>query len=207
MSANQNTRQRRKEERPAQIIEAALTLFAERGFSATRLDDVAAQAGIAKGTLYLYFSSKEALMEAVVRRYVVPKLEQGEHLLAHYQGTASELLRELLRRWWADLDEGPEASVLKLIVSESGNFPDLTRFFVNTVVVRGRLLLRNIIDRGIQQGEFRTCNVDYVSRLLIAPVIYSAIWLKSFKQFDAPIDLPSFADSHIDTVLNGLLIK
>ncbi len=200
-------RQRRKHERPDEIVAAALALFSERGFSATRLEDVATRAGVAKGTLYLYFPSKEALLEAVVHRYVVPKLAQGEKLLQDYHGDTKSLLRELLGAWWADVDDSPESSVPKLMVAEAGNFPELTQFFVQAVVLRGRQLFRQIIRRGIERGELRNCNVDHVSRLLIAPIIYSAIWLKSFRQFDEAIDFQAFAESHIELVLNGLTVR
>ena len=107
--------------------------------------------------------------------------------------------------WWSRLADSPEASVPKLIIAESGNFPELASFFVNTVVLRGRQLLRLVIERGIQRGELRACNIDHVSRLLIAPIIYYSIWLKSLKQFDEPVDMEAFAESHVDTMLRGLL--
>lgn len=197
-------RQRRKQKRPDEIIDAALALFSERGFSATRLEDVAVRAGVAKGTVYLYFASKEALLQAAVRRFVVPRLEQGEQLVQQHTGDTASLLREMVMGWWSRLADSPEASVPKLIIAESGNFPELARFFVNTVVLRGRRLLRLVIERGIERGELRACNVDHVSRLLIAPVIYYSIWLTSLKQFDEPVDMQAFAESHVDTMLKGL---
>lgn len=200
------TRQRRKHKRPEEIVNAALALFSERGFSATRLEDVADRAGVAKGTVYLYFSSKEALLQAAVRQFVVPRLEQGEQLVQQHSGDTASLLRELVMGWWSKLADSPETSVPKLIIAESGNFPDLARYFVDSVVLRGRRLLRVVIERGIQRGELHDCNVDHVSRLFIAPIIYYAIWLKSLKPFDEPLDMQAFAESHINTILNGIAI-
>ena len=126
-------RQRRKEARPAEILAAALDLFVERGFAATKLDDVAARAGVSKGTLYLYFVSKEELFKAVIQQGILPVLEQGEEMLAQHSGDTASLLCDLINRWWKVVGNTKLAGILKLIVSEAGNFPEVARYFHDNV--------------------------------------------------------------------------
>src|SRR5690606_34673041 len=129
---------RRKEARPGEIVEAALALFGERGFAATRLEEVAARAGVSKAALYRYFPGKQALFEAAVRHAILPRLEAVEELVARerYEGSSADLLRFLFDRLGALVDS--DASVLpKLVIAEAGNFPKLAEFYVETVVKRG----------------------------------------------------------------------
>src|SRR5580700_10894247 len=118
---------RRKDARPGEIVAASLACFAERGFAATRLEDVARRAGVTKGTLYLYFPNKEELFEAVVRQALVPNIERGEALLDE-AGEPAALLLERLMRSWAELALSPAGAIPKIIISEAGNFPELARF-------------------------------------------------------------------------------
>ncbi len=145
---------RRKEARPKEILAAALALFAERGFAATRLDDVALRAGVTKGTLYLYFPNKEELFEAVVRQALVPNLERGEALLDEADEPAALLLERLMRSW-AELALSPAGAIPKIIISEAGNFPELARFYREEVVDRGIGLMRRVLRLGVERGEFR----------------------------------------------------
>ncbi len=145
-------RRRRKEARPQELTAAALELFTERGFAATRLEDIAARAGVSKGTLYLYFDSKEALFEAVIREGIIPAMNEGRTMLEEHQGSASELLRCLLLGWWELLGESPLGGVPKLMVSEAGNFPKVAAFYRENVIDPGRALLREALQRGMDQG-------------------------------------------------------
>src|SRR5262245_24809918 len=120
---------RRKEARPEEIVSAALDLFVERGFAATRLEEVARRAGVSKGTTYLDFESKETLFQAVVRRALVPTLEEGEALLASHEGSSSDLLAKLIRTWWERTGVSKSSGILKLVIAESANFPDITRIY------------------------------------------------------------------------------
>jgi AcrR family transcriptional regulator len=129
-------------------------LFAERGFAATRLDDVALRAGVTKGTLYLYFPNKEELFEAVVRQALVPSLEWGEALLGKPDEPAA-LLMERLMRSWTELALSPAGAIPKIIISEAGNFPELARFYREEVVDRGMALMRRVLHLGVDRGQFR----------------------------------------------------
>jgi AcrR family transcriptional regulator len=197
---------RRKQARPGEIAAAALDLFTERGFAATRLDDVAHRAGVTKGTVYLYFRNKDALFRAAVRVFVLPELERAEEQVAHFKGDTRDLVRQLVHRWWDTVGETHLCGVPKLVVAEAKNFPDLGRFFVNKVVRRGRKLFAAVIKRGVGRGEFKPCDVNHAARVLIAPLVFAAIWERSLRPYDRDsYDVRRYLDLHIDTFLNGLV--
>jgi AcrR family transcriptional regulator len=195
---------RRKEARPEEILDAALTLFTLKGFSATRMDDVAKQAGISKGTLYLYFDSKDAIFRSVVETLIGPQLKQIEKRVDEFQGSNEELLRELVQGWWRNVAESNLSAIPKLIVSESGNFPELAEYFVNNVVKRMRKVFIRVIDRGISSGEFRDCDSKAAARLLQAPVVQAVIWKHSMQQWDDAGDARAYISLHLDIFFKGL---
>ena len=172
--------ERRKEERPAELLAAALDLFVERGYAATRLDDVAVRAGVSKGTLYLYFENKEELFKAVVRESIVARISQTQDLALRFDGPREELLRMLVQRWWQQYGCTPAAGISKLIMAESGNFPEIARFFVDEVIEPWHRLYRQVIADGIARGEFRPVDVEYVVQVLTAPLVMLTLWNRSF---------------------------
>jgi AcrR family transcriptional regulator len=195
---------RRKEARPDEILAAALASFAERGFAATRLEDVAAGAEISKGTLYLYFKSKEELFEAVVRAKLLPNLERIEALAAAFEGPSADLLQRLLLTI-ADVVDSRTGAIPKLVIAEAGNFPELARFYLDEVVRRGLRLIGKILRRGIGRGEFRPIDVDHAVFCVIAPMLIAALWKNSLEPHDdAPLDVPRLAQAHLDLLLRGL---
>jgi AcrR family transcriptional regulator len=196
---------RRKQARPAELTAAALELFVERGYAATRLEDVARRAGVSKGTLYLYFDSKEALFKAVVREGLVAALERGERMLAEHRGSAAVLLRDLMQGWWEVIGNTPFGGLPKLMASECRNFPELGKFYHEEVISRGYRLIQQVVERGIRKGEFRRLDPDYVTRLVIAPVTLLAIWRHSFDFCDSHrLDPQRYLDHHVNLLLNGL---
>ena len=126
--------ERRKDARPQELLAAALDLFVERGYAGTRLDDVASLAGVSKGTLYLYFENKEELFKAVVRENIVAALVDAEDLIAGFEGHSSVLLRKLVVSWWQRIGQTKLSGISKLMMAESGNFPDVARFYHEEVV-------------------------------------------------------------------------
>jgi len=197
--------ERRKEARPHELIAAALDLFVEKGFAATRLEDVAAKAGVSKGTLYLYFDNKEALFKAVVQEGILPVIEEGEALLQQYQGPASELLRLVVYRWWETVGASQLAGIIKLMLSEAQNFPEVAQFHYDQVVLRGKRIFAYVVELGIRQGEFRALPVDHCVRLLLAPLLMLAIWRYSLGVCEAePVDAESYLKTYLDMALGGL---
>jgi len=197
-------RRRRKDERPSELIAAALDLFVDRGFAATRLDDVAARAGVSKGTLYLYFESKEALFKAVIEDAIVPLLAAAEDEIASYQGDSVDLLRRLLLGWWEQIGATRLAGVPKLLIAEARNFPDVAQYYHDTVILRGRGLLRTLLQRGIERGEFRPLDLETAIDVIYAPLMMFVVWRSSMcfcSKETAPAD---YLKTHFDLLVQGL---
>jgi AcrR family transcriptional regulator len=197
---------RRKDERPTEIIEAALATFSERGFAGTRLDDVARRAGVTRGTLYLYFRSKEDLFKAVVRQMILPMIQIREEMIE----ASTEPTADLLRKFILSFPEIVAGSVIpaipKLVIAEARNFPDLAQFYFDEVLSRARARVRMLIRRGIERGEFRAIDVDHAFYCLIGPIFSGAIWQHTFQPHDSePFDFPALCRAHVDLLLNGLL--
>ncbi len=200
------TRRRRKDARPAELVAAALELFVAKGYAATRLDDVARKAGVAKGTVYLYFANKQALFHGVIQHAIVPEVERGEQQLNQHRGPIAELLRDVLADWMQLLSDSPFSRIPKLMASDADKFPDLTRTFHDAVLSRGKNLLEKVLQRGVERGEFRPMDIESTVEVLL-----SALWMPSIARHS-----PSFhvSERHnpqvyftalIDLVRHGLL--
>ncbi len=198
-------RRRRKEARPEEILTAALESFAARGFAATRIEDVAARAGISKGTLYLYFAGKEELFKAVVRQALLPNLARIEALAASFEGPSAVLLERLLATV-AGVINSRLGAIPKLVIAEAGNFPDLAHFYLDEVVRRGLGLIGRILRRGIERGEFRAIDVDHAVFCVIAPMLIAALWKSSLEPHDeaGPLNVQALVRAHLDLLLRGL---
>jgi AcrR family transcriptional regulator len=177
----------------------------ERGYAATRIEEIARRAGVSKGTMYLYFRNKEALFRAVVSTSMVPTVERGEELARSHRGTSRELLASILLSWWDVLETSPASGLTKLMIAETGNFPGPTRTFLTEVFLRRRRLLARIIRRGVRDGEFRRVDAELAVRLAIAPILLASIWKHSFQERRTkPFDLRSLVRLHADTFLRGI---
>ncbi len=197
--------QRRKTARPAEIVAAALEVFVERGYEATKLEEVALHAGVTKGTIYLYFENKEALLKAVVRETIVPAIAQGEQTVAEHRGSAADLLRRLLLGWWELIGETSLSGIPKLMMAEAANFPELARFYYDEVVTRGQRLMGGVLERGIRDGEFRPVDVKVAVKLAMAPLVHAASWRHSFALCTREdFDVAKYIDSHLDIFLRGI---
>lgn len=198
---------RRKEARPQELLDAALDLFVEKGFAATRIEEVARRAGVSKGTLYLYFQSKEELLKAVVRQNVAAKIAEGSSLVDGFQGRASELLTLVLRGWWERIGETQASGILKLMMSEVGNFPDLAEFYVREVIEPSHALLARVLQQGVDRGEFRPTDLQYTVHALVAPMLFVSMQMHSVGPCmgtERQIDPRRFVEVQIDLVLHGL---
>ncbi len=197
-------RQRRKDARPSEILEAGLALFAERGFAATRLEDVAKRAGIAKGTVYLYFSSKESLFEAALKDRMVSTMEGVGELTASFAGSTEELLRLVLARIYGQMIEGDAGVLLRILIGEGDRFPDLVTLYREIALAKGIATMKGILKRAEARGELRVSADDVDPRMIVAPIAILAIGGKVFGQ-ESLTDRDKFLDRHLDLVLRGLL--
>jgi len=198
---------RRKEARPQELLDAALGLFVERGFSATRLDDVGRRAGVSKGTLYLYYASKEDLFKAVVRENVVPLLGEAEVMIRDHAGSSALLLRLILLGWWERIGETRLSGITKLVMAEAGNFPELARFYNEEVILRGNAMLARVLERGVASGEFRPLDIAQTTSIIAAPIMMMMMWKHSFGSPWAMQAITPQAYLHgvTDLLLRGLL--
>ncbi|MFZ6689673.1 TetR/AcrR family transcriptional regulator [Undibacterium sp. SXout11W] len=200
--------ERRKEARPQELLAAALDLFVERGFAATRLDDVAKAAGVSKGTLYLYFSSKEDLFKAVVRESIVPLIGEAEGMIGEFSGDSEELFRAVMTNWWQNIGTTKLSGLPKLMMAEAGNFPELARFYQEEVVNRGEKLVATMLARGMQRGEIREVDLEIDARLLIAPMLMMMMWKHSSGVCMVEEEkLGTYLEHYIEMALHGLMIK
>jgi AcrR family transcriptional regulator len=203
-------RQRRKEARPQELLDAALDLFVERGFAATRSEDVAARAGVSKGTLYLYYPSKEELLKEVIRHNVVNQIAEGVDIVRQFEGSSSELLARMLRLWWERIGETRASGIIKLMTSEVRNFPEVAQFYVDEVIAPSNRMLVKVIERGIERGEFReTLNVPEVVHAIVAPMVLLAMNKHSLGACSAGflLDPKAVTEALIDLALNGLTTR
>ncbi|SRR5579885_870388 len=199
--------QRRKEARPAELARAALACFAERGFAAASLDEIAARAGVTKGTLYLYFPNKEALFKEVVRQALVPWIAAFEAKVRASDSPTHQL--ERLISVWPEFVAAPHLAVLpKLMIAEAGNFPELAQFYLREVIARARRLVTGILRRGMARGEFRRTDPKAAFFTVIAPLLIAVVWRHSFEQHDdTPIDVASLCKTHTAILLDGLVAR
>jgi AcrR family transcriptional regulator len=200
-------RQRRKQARPMELLDAALDLFVERGFKATRSEDVAARAGVSKGTLYLYYPSKEELLKAVIRHNVVNQIAEGSEIIRQFKGNSAELLAMVLLLWWERIGETRASGIIKLMTSEVRNFPEVAQFYVDEVVTPSNQMLAQVIQRGIDRGEFRGVNVPEVVHALVGPLIFLVLNKHSLGACSISFLLQPrlVITALIDMVLNGLV--
>jgi len=199
--------ERRKDARPGELLQAALDLFVEKGFAATRSEEVAARAGVSKGTLFLYFPSKEELFKAVVVENLSGRFGEWNREFEAYEGSTSDMLRHCMRLWWERIGTTRISGLTKLMLGEGANFPELAEFYRREVVQPGHRLMRRILQRGIDSGEFAPVDVDLAIYTVIAPMIFlmltqhaPAVCIDS----DAVVDPDRYIAMQAETVLHGL---
>ncbi len=199
--------ERRKQSRPGELLGAALELFVERGYAATRLDEVAARAGVSKGTLYLYFESKEELFKAVVRETIVPLIDAYRRDVEGSGEPSAVLLERFFREWWERFGATRLAGLAKLIIAEAGNFPEVARFFHDEVIEPNGAVLAAMIERGVARGEFVAVDVRTAVHLWMAPLVLKAIWAHSLDALCPPqarVEPEEFLLAHTRLVLASL---
>lgn len=196
---------RRKEARPGEIGAAALEMFVEKGFAATRLDDVAARAGVSKGTVYLYFESKEALFKAAIEAAMTPAVEAAEALASAADRPAADLLRCFVDGWWRMVGSTSLGGLPKLLVAESGNFPEIAHWFHDSMVRRAQKAMARIIAAGIARGEFRAADADLTARIFFAPMFSYVVWQRAFGAAMCELPPPQrFLGAAVDLLIRGL---
>lgn len=206
-SAAPRSRQRRKDARPQELLDAATRLFTTQGLAATRAEDVARLAGVSKGTLYLYYPSKAELFKAAVRHHLVQFIVDGAELVDNYQDSTSTLLQLLARNWWERIGSSQASGLVLLIMNEATAFPELVKFYLSEVLAPSNALLCRIIERGIARGEFRPLDVQSVAHAMLAPAHFLIVQRHIAQGCpDNPIQLnpECFMQTQIELLLRGL---
>jgi len=204
---NTHKRERRKQARPGELLDAALDLFVEKGFSAARVDEVAARAGVSKGTLFLYFQSKEDLFKAVVRENIVHQFPKWQEEFVLFQGSSADMLRYALLSWWERIGKTRASGIAKLVMSEAQNFPEIAEFYQEEVIQPGNAMIRRILERGMHSGEFRLLDLEQAVHIIVAPMIFLMMWKHSMGACAASaktLDPEQFIHMQVDVLLHGI---
>ena len=203
-------RGRRKEARPGELLDAALDLFVEKGFAATRSEEVAARAGVSKGTLFLYFPSKEELFKAVVRENISGRFAEWNEEFENFEGSTPEMVRYCMRVWWERIGATRASGITKLIIGEARNFPDIAAFYHQEVIAPGTKLVRRILERGVARGEFGAIDIDYTVFSIVAPMVYLTMMKHSVGACvpaDFQVDPARYVETQVDNLLHGLCVR
>ena len=196
---------RRKEARPGDIVAAALAVFAEKGFAGARIDEIARRAGVSKGTVYLYFETKDDLFRAVVHDAIIPNIDEIGATSLAADLPFPDVLRTLLPRFAELVTTRPIGAVVKMVVGESRNFPELARVWHDEVIAKGIDLISALIRRGQARGEIRPGDPRTYAFSIMGPILIGVLWRETFTPIGgAAIDLPAVARQHVETVLEGL---
>lgn len=198
--------QRRKEDRPAEITEAAMAAFAEKGYAATKVDEVARRAGVSKGLLYLYFKTKEDLFKAVIRSFLSPRIDTLISNIEETELSAEEFLRGPFLEFARSLPRSPAKILVRLMIAEGPKHPDLISWYWDNVVSRALAATRTLIERGVAKGEFRKSALNEFPQLLVTPVFFSVIWMILFQRH-SKLDTDRFIEAHVDMVLESIKAK
>jgi TetR/AcrR family transcriptional regulator len=210
VSQERAKRERRKEARPGELLAAALDLFVEKGYAATRVEEVAQRAGVSKGTLFLYFTSKEELFKAVVRENISGRFAEWSNELETYEGSSEDLVRYCMTSWWERIGSTKASGIPKLMMSEAGNFPEIAKFYQEEVLQPGNALIKRILKRGVDRGEFGEVDPDYGVYSILAPMIFLAMWKHSSGSCGdprIPLNPERYIAAQLKTLLHGLSVR
>lgn len=198
-------RERRKDARPRELLDAALVLFVKQGFAATKAEDVAKHAGVSKGTLFLYFSSKEELFKAVVRENIAGQFSEFNTELDRFTGSTEALLRTFMTAWWERVGATHSAGICKLMVSEGGQFPELADFYRSEVIDPACQVIGRVLARGVLRGELKAMQVPHSVYSVLAPILFLMLWNSAPSLSGTrALDGRAFLNTQIDVLLNGI---
>lgn len=206
LPAGQPKFRRRKADRPDEIVAAAFEVFAEKGFAAARLDDIAARAGVSKGAIYLYFATKEDIFQAVVEQGVAPNLHNLAALAAANPQTFPDLIRAFAKVMAHVASTTPLGGIIKMVIGEARNFPELARVWHDRLIVPALGALTAAIAAAQARGEIRAGDPRHYAAGLISPLLVGVMWRETFTPIGAePFDLPALMEQHVETVLRGMV--
>jgi TetR/AcrR family transcriptional regulator len=198
--------ERRKESRPKELLAAALDVFVDKGYAAARLEDVANNAGVSKGTLYLYFKNKEDLFKTVLQESIIPLINQFADEVKDSALGCDDLIRLFFQQWWIRFGSTKLSGICKLMTAEAGNFPELATFFQQEIIEQNNRLLGSLVQRGIDAGEYKVARLDLALHLWMAPLVMHTVWCNSVGRClpERPFGDEEYVAQHIEFVLATL---
>ncbi len=194
---------RRKEARPAEIVEAGISEFATYGFDGARLERIAKIAGISKATIYLYYPSKEALFLAAVEEHVISVMADNESFLDSFDGTTAEMLARLLRGIYGRFTNGRAQTLFRILITEGDRIPEIVTDYHTMTIKRGTALLRRILERGIMRGEVADGPILQNPQVVIAPAMFFALHNMMFHRAGT-LDFEAYFEAHLELVIRGV---
>ncbi|MEO0929728.1 MAG: TetR/AcrR family transcriptional regulator [Pseudomonadota bacterium] len=207
MTQTENTKpRRRKEARPGEIIAAGIAEFAAHGFERARLDRIAKAAGISKGTIYLYYPSKEALFLAAVEEHVIAVMAEHETILDRFDGPTSEILTRLLRSIYRRFVEGEAQTLFRILITEGTRIPNIVSSYHTMTIRRGTTLLRRILERGVKRGEVTETAILANPQVVIAPAVFFALHNMMYSKIET-LEFDTYFEAHVALVLNGVTTR
>ena len=200
-------RRRRKAERPKEILEAAFAEFSRNGYASTTLDQIAERAGVTKGTIYVYFDSKEHLFISMVREVMQASLDTVHELFESHEGSTADLLHAQFSFIYQHIVEDKRRrEVVRMLIAEAPRFPELADRYHEEILRPCLDMLRQAIQRGMDRGEIRKSSIVDSPQVVIAPIALVDLWMMMFDKRQ-PLDLKAYFNAHLDMVLHGLLAK
>ena len=198
-------RERRKEARPQELLDAALSLFVDKGYAATKVDEVAAMAGVSKGTLFLYFNTKEDLFKAVIRANLADHFPVWNQEFEEFQGSTADMLTYAMQSWWERIGNTKASGITKLVTSEASNFPEVVQFYEAEVMRPGHALFKAILQRGVSRSEFRPMDTDTAVFSLVSTILFLTMWKHSLSACmpHSPFQPELFLRDHVATLIRG----
>jgi len=207
MDTRTETRRRRKAERPHEILEAAFLEFSRNGYAVTTLDQIAERAGVTKGTIYVYFESKEHLFISMVRELMKATLDTVQDMFDRHDGSTADLLRAQFSFIYQHIvEDRRRREVVRMLSSEASRFPELADRYYEEIQRPCVDMLKQAIQRGMDRGEIRRSAVTDCPLVIIAPIALVDVWMMMFDERH-PLDMKSYFNAHLELVLNGLLAK
>ena len=196
---------RRAEARPDEVLDAALTLFIERGFAATRVEDIAAQAGLSKGAVYLYFPSKEAILEGLVKRAVLPVANSALGVIQNYAGDPRPVIATALKLVAGRLSDPKLIAIPRLLIREMINFPELAEMYRREVIDRVVPAIEALVRNGMRDGYFRPLDPEMTLRSIIGPIIAHVLIAELFGiKPPGGLEIDRLVDNHLAILFDGL---
>lgn len=196
---------RRAEARPDEVLDAALDLFMEKGFAATRVEDIAKRAGLSKGAVYLYFSSKEAILEGLVHRAILPVAQSALSTLDAYEGDPRVIIALVIRTLGARFSDPQTLAIPKVVLREVLGFPHLAEMYRREVLDRAIPALEKLVARGIEQGYLRPVDPELTVRSIVGPIMVHAVLAEVFGVMPkGGLEIDKLIDNHLTILFDGM---